>query len=301
MDLNHLFEIADKARAREKLTRADVAVRAGGSRRKSSVGLRITWPARVRHPGGFTVPARRSARLRGRRCSSRAARARAAIRRIRVLHQRGARSRIRHHAFAFSQRLSQRDVLLRAMHAGRPSSPRRERDSVLRLPEDGESGEAGDRRPAVAVRDAAAAGDAGVVLRSGKGRSYGEIARGRSRARRRRPPVSGCLRRHAPSPRVSPESGASTSARWPRRRRGVRLRGARPGGEIVKAGQDRVEQPCDAGRHRRVVVLHRERGVDGAAAFVAEHDEERRLADACRHTETSRSPPPRSRCRRPAR
>ena len=28
---------------------------------------------------------------------------------------------------------------------------------------------------------------------------------------------------------------------------------------------------------RRVVVLHRERGVDGTAAFVAEHDEERRL------------------------
>lgn len=55
MDLNHLFEVADKARAREKLTRADATfVRKVAPEALGDVS-RHTWPARVRHPGGFAV------------------------------------------------------------------------------------------------------------------------------------------------------------------------------------------------------------------------------------------------------
>lgn len=55
MDLNHLFEIADKARAREKLTTEDVAVVRGIAREEPGSVRRIAWPARVRHPAGFTL------------------------------------------------------------------------------------------------------------------------------------------------------------------------------------------------------------------------------------------------------
>ncbi len=55
MDFNLLFEIADRARSREKLTRADAAfVRKVVPEALGDVS-RHTWPARVRHPGGFTV------------------------------------------------------------------------------------------------------------------------------------------------------------------------------------------------------------------------------------------------------
>ena len=55
MDLNHLFEIADKARAREKLTPKDVAVVRRIAPEELGSVRRIAWPASVRHPAGFTL------------------------------------------------------------------------------------------------------------------------------------------------------------------------------------------------------------------------------------------------------
>jgi hypothetical protein len=55
VDLNHLFEVADKARAREKLTPKDVALIRRVAPEELGSLRRFAWPARVRHPGGFTV------------------------------------------------------------------------------------------------------------------------------------------------------------------------------------------------------------------------------------------------------
>ena len=55
LDLNHLFEIADKARARETLTPKDVAVVRKIAPQALGSARRLPVPGSIRHPAGFTV------------------------------------------------------------------------------------------------------------------------------------------------------------------------------------------------------------------------------------------------------
>jgi len=55
VDLNHLFEVADKARAREKLTPKDVALVKKIAPEELVSGRKLPVPATVRHPAGFTL------------------------------------------------------------------------------------------------------------------------------------------------------------------------------------------------------------------------------------------------------
>ena len=55
MDLNHLFEVADKARAREKLTSKDVSLVKKIAPQELGSGRKLPVPASVRHPAGFIV------------------------------------------------------------------------------------------------------------------------------------------------------------------------------------------------------------------------------------------------------
>ena len=118
MDLDRLWEVADQARGRARLSSSDVKFVRDIAPRQLDSFPRLKLPASIRHPAGFSVSGAsvgtfvRSALL--------VAGQKALGRRFgghRMLRARRAGPGVWHHALAFSSRVSEGRALLRPMHA----------------------------------------------------------------------------------------------------------------------------------------------------------------------------------------